>query len=69
MYKALGKVEKISKGYRLKKETHDLVYKIQEILKSDQDTAISKACRRYYTELLKRKNKKIFTIRSINDEN
>ncbi len=45
------KVEKISKGYRLKKTTHELIDKMQIILKVDQDTIVTKACRMYYREL------------------
>ena len=45
------KLNKISKGYRLKPETHDLVYKIQEAINGDQDEAIANACKVYYALL------------------
>ncbi len=45
------KINKISKGYRLKPETHNLVYKIQKAINGDQDEAIANACRMYYNEL------------------
>jgi len=45
------KTEKIAKGYRLKKSTHKLIDKIQVILKADQDTVITKACKMLYREV------------------
>ena len=51
------KLNKISKGYRLKPETHILVNKIQEIINGDQDEAIANACRMYYNEILSRQTK------------
>ena len=45
---------KISKGYRLKPSTHKIIYKIQALINGDQDEAIAKACRKYYTELKKK---------------
>ena len=48
------RVIKISKGYRLKPETHNLAYKIQEAINCDQDEAIANACRMYYDELSSR---------------
>jgi len=47
------KTEKISKGYRLKKSTHKLIDKIQVILKADQDTVVTKACKLLYREVTK----------------
>jgi hypothetical protein len=44
---------KRTRGYRLKPETHQLIVKIQRILKSDQDMAIAGACSMYYAELSK----------------
>ncbi len=51
------KLNKISKGYRLKPETHNLVYKIQEIINGDQDEAIANACRMYYNKISSRQTK------------
>lgn len=53
------KTEKIAKGYRLKKTTHKLIDKIQIILKADQDTVITKACKLLYRDLTKHKNSSI----------
>jgi hypothetical protein len=47
------KSEKIARGYRLKKSTHKLIDRIQIILKVDQDTVITKACRMLYKDLQK----------------
>jgi hypothetical protein len=47
------KPEKIAKGYRLKKTTHKLIDKIQMIMKADQDTVITKACKMLYKQLAK----------------
>ncbi len=46
--------EKISKGYRLLPATHELIYRIQNLLGSDLDTAISRACQRYYKQLVRK---------------
>ena len=46
--------EKISKGYRLSPATHELIYRIQYLLNSDLDTAISRACQRYYRQLVRK---------------
>ncbi len=51
------KINKISKGYRLKPETHNLVYKIQEMINGDQDEAIANACRMYFKELTRQQPK------------
>jgi hypothetical protein len=42
---------KISKGYRLLPETHELIYAIQYQLNCDQDTAVNKACKKYFSYL------------------
>ncbi|MEO8512982.1 MAG: hypothetical protein ABI543_05455 [Ignavibacteria bacterium] len=44
---------KKARGYRLKPSTHTLIVRIQNLLGSDQDTAIAGACNMYYSELLK----------------
>ena len=51
------KINKVSKGYRLKPETHNLVYKIQEVINGDQDEAIANACRMYYNKLATQQTK------------
>ena len=51
------KIKKISKGYRLKPETHNLVHKIQEMINGDQDEAIANACRMYYHKISSRETK------------
>jgi retron-type reverse transcriptase len=43
---------KISKGYRLKPSTHNLIKKIQKLIQSTQEEAIGFACRKYYKELM-----------------
>jgi len=48
-----NKSKKRTRGYRLKPSTHNLILKIQKILRSDQDTAIAGACSMFYTELKK----------------
>jgi len=42
------KIKKTSKGYRLRPQTHSLINEIQQILRVDQDTIITKACRMLY---------------------
>jgi hypothetical protein len=48
-----GKSGKRTRGYRLKQSTHDLIIKIQELMKSDQDEAIATACAMLHAELEK----------------
>ena len=45
--------EKTAKGYRLKKTTHKLIDKLQIVMKADQDTVITKACKMLYKQLAK----------------
>ncbi len=47
------KVQKRTRGYRLKPSTHTLIEKIQKLLQSDQDEAIACACNMFYAELKK----------------
>jgi hypothetical protein len=51
-----NKTEKIAKGYRLRKSTHNLIDKLQMIMRADQDTVITRACRMMYRDLRKRIN-------------
>ena len=44
-------LDKISKGYRLKKSTHKLIDKMQEIMQCSQDKVITKACKKLYHEI------------------
>ena len=48
-----NKSEKTAKGYRLKKTTHKLIDKLQMLMKADQDTVITKACKMLYKQLAK----------------
>ena len=48
-----NKSKKRTRGYRLKPSTHRLILKIQKILKSDQDEAITASCSMFLTELKK----------------
>ncbi len=50
-----SKSEKISKGYRLKPETHELVKKIQKMLDTSSDSVIYKACEEYYKKITTKK--------------
>lgn len=45
------KINKISKGYRLKPETHKLVSKIQKSINGDRDEAVAAACIAYFNNL------------------
>jgi hypothetical protein len=49
---------KVSKGYRLKPATHKLIRTIQELMGSNQDEVIGKACRFFYEEITKNINNK-----------
>ena len=48
------KSKKISKGYRLKPETHELIKNIQKLLDTSSDSVIQKACEEYYKKIKKR---------------
>ena len=37
--------KKIPKGYRLKPETHDLIKKVQKVIKGNTDEALNFACK------------------------
>lgn len=39
--------KKISKGYRLKPETHEMIIRIKQVLREDTDNAINTACRKF----------------------
>ncbi|MBZ0203904.1 MAG: hypothetical protein K8I03_12870 [Ignavibacteria bacterium] len=47
----IKKNKTISKGYRLKPETHKLITKIQRSLKISTDEVLNKACSKYFEEL------------------
>lgn len=51
------KIRKISKGYRLKPETHELIKVLQEMFDTSADTIIYKACEQYYNQMVKKNNK------------
>ncbi|MBN8584394.1 MAG: hypothetical protein J0M37_04805 [Ignavibacteria bacterium] len=40
----LKKDKKISKGYRLRPETHKMITKVQKILKTDYDDTLTALC-------------------------
>jgi hypothetical protein len=46
-----NKLNKTSKGYRLRISTHRLIDKIQEIMQCSQDEVITAACRKYFEEI------------------
>ncbi|HMQ79522.1 MAG TPA: hypothetical protein PKE39_02175 [Ignavibacteria bacterium] len=48
---------KISKGYRLSPETHNMIKQIQNILNVNTDVVLNKACSRFLTEIQNNKNK------------
>ena len=43
--------KKVSKGYRLKPETHKMIRTISEHVRGDLDYAINSACRKFLDEL------------------
>jgi len=47
--------KKVSKGYRLKPETHELIKEVKKILEGDSDKAINTVCKIF----LKEKNPEI----------
>lgn len=49
---------KISKGYRLKPDTHEKINRIKNILNADSDNAINKACEKLLNEIERNSNNK-----------
>ena len=47
----LKKDKKISKGYRLRPETHKMIAKVQKILKTDYDDTLWFLCNEYIIKL------------------
>jgi hypothetical protein len=62
--KKTEKIYKISRGYRLRKETHRLIEQIRSHIGKDQDSAIAAACEMYYNEL--KKNNDTHTLQKEN---
>lgn len=48
---------KISKGYRLSPETHNMIKQIQSILNVNTDVVLNKACSKFLTEIQNNTNK------------
>lgn len=51
LHMRLKKNRKISKGYRLRPETHKLISKVQKYLKSDYDDTLWFLCNEYIIKL------------------
>lgn len=47
---------KISRGYRLKRSTHDLIKDLQNITGKDCDTVLENSCRMYYVHYIQKLN-------------
>jgi len=55
----MKKQTKIARGYRLYPKTQNQIAKIQKMLKSDSDTAISTACKIFLKEFKENKKKEL----------
>jgi hypothetical protein len=51
--KANNKAEGVSKGYRLKPETHRLVIRVQKKIDGTKDDVISRACKMFYETVIR----------------
>lgn len=51
---------RISRGYRLKRTTHDLLKNLQLITGEDCDTIIEDSCRMYYSHYIQKLEEKKF---------
>ena len=60
---------KISKGYRLKLSTHQLIKNLKEITRADSDTVLNRSCKLYYKTILDQDEKSIFNNESNNNRN
>ncbi len=56
--KQKGAAEGISKGYRLRLETHRMVQKLKSKLNSSKDEVISRACSMLIEDFRQKKNKR-----------
>jgi hypothetical protein len=45
------KAKKVSKGYRLKPETHKMIKQIQKYVRGSVDDSVNMACRRFLKDL------------------
>jgi len=45
------KQKKISRGYRLKPQTHELIKKLETIINANSDKVISRACKSYLRKI------------------
>ena len=59
MHNKMKKQIKIARGYRLYPKTQNQIARIQKMLKSDSDTAISTACKFFIKEHKENKNKEL----------
>jgi len=57
--------KKVSKGYRLKPETHELIKEVKKIIEGDSDKAINTVCKSFLKE--KNINKLINTGKPANE--
>lgn len=48
--------EKISRGYRLKRSTHEMIKRLIFITQENSDSVISRSCEIYYKEISAGKN-------------
>jgi len=54
MKSAIEKGKKISKGYRLSPETHKLIDKLKQTLRTDAETVLSSACSQFLKYVVKK---------------
>lgn len=52
----MGKTKTIARGYRLAPQTHNLIKKIQTILKMNSEQALKIVCKKFYADLKANKN-------------
>ena len=60
---------KISRGYRLKRSTHNLIKNLQEITHTDSDTVLNRSCMLYYKTILEQSEKTMINIKANNNRN
>ena len=67
-FKDKQQTEKISKGYRLKLSTHQLIGKVKIMLDTNNDKVLTMACEMLYRKLSLKNNKKLNRRLKINNK-
>ncbi|MBE2216655.1 MAG: hypothetical protein IAE90_00535 [Ignavibacteria bacterium] len=51
--------KRVSRGYRLRSSTHDLIKSLQELTRADSDEIITKSCLLLHKQIIEEKEQKL----------